>query len=572
LRCSGGLGIAIVLSAVALAASACGGGGGAATSGAPAGGAPPPPAKANDIHPVPRDQVQDGGTFTWPIDDMPANFNNNEIDGTDLNGTYVILAMLPGLATTDAAANPVWDMDYLASAPTLTTEPKQVVTYELNPKAKWYDGTPITWEDLYWQWKASNGRDPRYRISSANGYEKIENVARGKNDYEAIVTYGQKFADWQALFAPFYPASTNKDPKIFNEGWKGTFLTTAGPFKLDHINQTDKTITLVRNDKWWGPLAKLDRLVFRVIEPDAQVDALANSEIDAMDVGPNASTYQRAKAVENVDLRVAGGPNFRHLTMNGTSPNLQDVRVRTALAMGIDRAAIARAMLSPLGIAPAVLNNHIFMENQHGYQDNSGEVGRYNPTRAAQLLDEAGWKLDGKVRKKDGRPLEIRMVIPSGVQTSRQESELVQNMLGQLGVTVDIDTVPIDDFFDKYLSPGQFDFTVFSWMGTAFPITSSKSVYVKPTKNAQGQLDIQQNYARIGTDQIDHLFDEAATEFDRDKAIAIANQADALIWQEVHSLTLYQRPEIYATRKNLVNFGAFGFASWIYQDIGWAKP
>ena len=55
------------------------------------------------------------------------------------------------------------------------------------------------------------------------------------------------------------------------------------------------------------------------------------------------------------------------------------------------------------------------------------------------------------------------------------------------------------------------------------------------------------------------------------KARRYANEADRMIWAEVHSLTLYQRPELFVCKRNLVNFGAFGFASWIYQDIGWAK-
>ena len=58
------------------------------------------------------------------------------------------------LLRTTRPATPIWNRDYLASEPTLTTDPKQVVTYKINPKAVWYDGTPITWEDFYWQWKA----------------------------------------------------------------------------------------------------------------------------------------------------------------------------------------------------------------------------------------------------------------------------------------------------------------------------------------------------------------------------------------------------------------------------------
>ena len=51
----------------------------------------------------------------------------------------------------------------------------------------------------------------------------------------------------------------------------------------------------------------------------------------------------------------------------------------------------------------------------------------------------------------------------------------------------------------------------------------------------------------------------------------LGNRIDAMIWQEVHSLTSYQRPELVVCKKGLANFGAFGFASWSYQDIGWVK-
>ena len=52
---------------------------------------------------------------------------------------------------------------------------------------------------------------------------------------------------------------------------------------------------------------------------------------------------------------------------------------------------------------------------------------------------------------------------------------------------------------------------------------------------------------------------------------ALVNRIDALIWQEVHSLTLYQRPEMWVTKSGLANHGAFGFADIAYENIGWAK-
>jgi peptide/nickel transport system substrate-binding protein len=551
-----------------IGSAACSGSSGDSTKQA----APPPKADQNQMNPTPRDQVKDGGTFTWPISEFPANFNYNELDGALDDGAKVINAILPQFYTFEADATPVWNKNYLASEPVLKTDPKEVVTFDLNPKATWGDGTPMTWQDVYWQWKALNGTNKAYNIVAANGYEDIESVVQGKDDHEAIVTFKTKFADWKSLFYPLYPASTNKDPKVFNEGWvKAPLATTAGPFKFGSVDQTAKTITLVRNDKWWGDPAKLDKIVFRVIDADAQIDALANGEVDFVDIGSNADTFQRAQKISSVEIRRAAGPNFRHITINGTSTVLTDVKVRQAIAEAIDRTAIAKALLGPLGIKPDPLNNHIFMANQAGYQDNSGDVGKYNPEKAKAALDAAGWKLNGNVRQKDGKNLELNFVIPAAVKASAQESQLVQNMLAQVGVKVNVKTVPPDDYFPKYVSTGNFDLTVFSWIGTQFPVSSNKSIYANPTKNAKGELDIQQNYARIGSAELNKSFDDAIAELDPAKAAVLANQADAQIWQEVHSLTLYQRPELVATNKTVVNFGAKGFASDTYENIGFHK-
>jgi len=520
-------------------------------------------ANENQINPQPRENLQQGGRMVWAVSQAIDNFNLNQLDGSLLAGYYLVSAVMPSVFNFDAAGTPSYNPDYLTEEPRLPPGPPQVVTYELNPKAAWYDGTPITAVDFIAQWKALGGDNPDFHIASSTGYDHIQNVAQGKDQYEVVVTFRTSYADWQALYWPLYPAATNSDPDIFNNGWKTGMLTTGGPFKLQSYDVTAKTYTLAPNEKWWGKKPKLDEIVFRVIDPDAMPAALANGEVDLMLVPPSPDSYNRVNNVAGVDIRVAGGPIYHHITMNGQSPMLQDVRVRRALAMAIDRSAIARAELGPLPVVPASLGNHIFMPNQAGYQDNSGVVA-YDPAKARQLLDEAGWVVENNKRVKDGETLAINFVIQGGFAFSRSEAELIQNMLAQVNVDVNINTVPTDDFFDQYITPGRFDFTVFAWIGTPFPISPKISIYKKPAGDK-----IQQNYARIGSDQLDQALSEAVEELDPQKAIAKANEVDKLIWEEVHSLTLYQQPEIWAAKQELANIGATGFASLAYEDIGW---
>ncbi|RBY89455.1 ABC transporter family substrate-binding protein [Blastococcus sp. TF02A-30] len=555
---------AAAVTAAALVLSACGGSD--SDGGGSGGGGEAASSTENQINPVAREDLVEGGDLRWALSEIPPNFNYHHLDGTLDDNWDVMEALMPSAFIAEADSNQVVNEDYFTSIE-VTSEDPQVITYDINEDATWSDGTPITAQDLIAQWQALNGTNPAYIVSSTTGYEEIASVEQGDSEKQAVVTFANPYADWQALYAPLYPASTNSDPNVFNTGWLNGPLVTAGPFSFGSIDTTAQTVTIERNDDWWGDPAILDRIIYRVIDIDAQIDALANGEVDFIDVGPDVNGLQRAEGLEGVDIRRAGGPNFRHITINGTSPVLSDVNVRQALAKAIDRQVIADAMIGPLGGDTEKLDNHIFMRNQEGYQDNAGDLSEPDVEAANAQLDEAGWTREGDgTRTKDGQELVIRFVIPSGVATSAQESQLVQSMLAEVGARVDIQTVPSDDFFERYVNTGDFDFTVFSWIGTPFPISSSSSIYEMP----QGE-DIQQNYARVGSQEIDDLFAQATQELDAEAAREIANEIDAAIWEEVHSLTLYQRPDIIAAKSTLANTGALGFASERYQDIGFTE-
>ena len=185
------------------------------------------------------------------------------------------------------------------------------------------------------------------------------------------------------------------------------------------------------------------------------------------------------------------------------------------------------------------------------------------------MLDALGWTRpataqDAGTRRKNGRELVIRDVIPAQVPVAEQESRQVQQFLSQIGVKVEITPVPTDDFFDKHIRPGNFDMTHFAWIGTVFPISEKGSIY-----GTRG--DTQQNFGGIGNETINNLFAEASRELDPTHKIELANRIDQEIWKTGHSLLFYQRPNVIAVRDGVANFGAFGFADPIYTDIGFTR-
>jgi len=330
-------------------------------------------------------------------------------------------------------------------------------------------------------------------------------------------------------------------------------------------------VSMVPDPNWWGAKPKLDRIITRSLEGDASVNASVNGEVDVNLLPIDPSAYKRAAGAKGGVVRVAGGPDFRHFTINGTGPILKDQQVRQAVAMSINRQAITKADLTGLPWPAKTMGNHFFVNTQAGYKDNSGAVGTYNPDKAKQMLDAAGWKQSGAYRTKGGKTFTLRFVIPAGLQVSRQEGELTQAMLKDVGIKVDIVAVPSDDFFDKDVTPGNFDITPFSWLGTPFPVSSAASIYANPVKDSKGELQVQQNYARVGSAEIDNLLDQAGQQLDFTKAADLTNQADAKVWNEVHSLIMYQRPQMNAVYKNLANVGSFGFAQPDYTKIGFVS-
>ncbi len=197
-----------------------------------------------------------------------------------------------------------------------------------------------------------------------------------------------------------------------------------------------------------------------------------------------------------------------------------------------------------------------------------GAPGAYAPKGTAAPAGAAAAPV-----AKDGKALTLRFVLPSGPgsQALRTVADRISDMLEKIGIGTEITKVPDESYFKDHVASGEYDLALYSWPASAFPATDARPIYAKPVPAADGSLNVAQNYTRVGTDQVDQLFDQAMGTLDQDKARDLLRKADSRIWAAAGSIPLYQRPQLVAARENLANAGAFGFETPVYEDMGFLK-
>jgi peptide/nickel transport system substrate-binding protein len=517
---------------------------------------------ASDINPQDPATLQDGGNLRLALTDFPPNFNILNIDGNSAEVAAMMKATLPRAFIIGPDGSTTVDTDYFTSVELTGTNP-QVVTYTINPKAVWSDGTPITWRDIASQIHALSGVDKNFAIAGLSGADRVASVTRGADDRQAVMTFAKPYAEWRGMFAGngmLLPESMTATAEAFNNGQLDRPGPSAGPFIVSSLDRTTQRIVLIRNPKWWGERPRLNTITFLVLDDAARLPALQNNTIDATGVG-TLDQLTIAQRTKGISIRRAPAPSWSHFTFNGAAGSiLADKKLRVAVSKGIDRQTIAKVVQYGLTGHPVALDNHIYVAGQEGYQDNSAVVP-YDPAEAKRELDALGWKLQGQFREKDGRQLVVRDLFYDA-QGSKVFAQIAQHSLAQIGVKLELVARAGSGFFTNYINVGAFDMAQFGWLGDAFPLSALTQIY---------QSDGASNFGKIGSPEIDAAIERTLEELDPGKARALANDLDKLIWAEGFSLPLTQSPGDVAVRSTLANFGAPGLADLNYTAIGFMR-
>jgi len=513
-------------------------------------------------NPQPYDNIRDGGTLTTALPEISPQFNLWQGDSTLYTRT-VWNWHNPLLITFTADGDAVYNPDYLTDVKQEMVDGNTRITYTINPRATYNDGSPIDWRSFETVWKANNATNPAYIVSSSDGYDRISSVIQGADAREAVVTFEGVNLWWQSLFNNLLHPNAF-DPEVFNQGYVNTPHPEwgAGPYTISNFDKQNGTITFVRNPKWWGKTGKLDSRTFLTMESTASINAFKNGQLDATSVATQDRLAQ-VSGMSGIDIRRSIEPALNYFTLNGQSPILADPLVRKAVFEGIDRQQLQKIHFQGLGISPQLPGSMVLLSFQDGYQDNVSKVITFNPEQAKQDLEAAGWTPgpDG-FRAKDGKTLEFTYVNTGDDAVGKAIAGATAAMLKNVGLRLNIRQVPSSEF-SAIVTGKRFDM-FYSGVSQTDPygIAYICQLYCSDsTLLNSGVNDPALDAELRAVNQLPTPQEQYAK----------ANEVETEALKTYGVIPTINRPNIVAVKQGLANYGAGRFFVPTPETVGWQK-
>lgn len=523
-------------------------------------------AERAEYNPQPYDNLKDGGTLTTNLPEISTQWN--PFQGNTTGYSQILWTWYnPVLTTSSADGKVAFNPDYLTDVKADTINGSTRITYTINPKATYNDGSPIDWTAFEATWKADNAQDKAYIVNSSDGYDRIASVTRGVDDRQAVVTFNGTYVWWQGLFGILLNPKA-LDPQAFNKGYIDNPHPEwgAGPYTVAKFDKGNGTVVFTRNPKWWGKKGKLDTRTFLAMDGTASINAFKNGQLDAADVGTKDRLAQ-VQGMSGIDLRKSISLQTDLFTLNSRSPILADPRVRKAVFEGIDRKQIADITFQGLDFTETLPGSLTLFSYQDGYQDNFSKAITFNVEKAKQDLQAAGWTAgpDG-MRSKDGRALEFSYVNTGDDPVGKAVAGAVAAMLKNIGVKLDIRQVPSTELSSIFIGR-KFDM-FYSGFGQNDPFGMA---YICQIYCSDSQL----NLSGTNDPGFDPQVKAVSTLPTAQEQFARGAEVESQAFKTYGIMPTVILPAITAVKHGLANYGSpyhnTGFFSTTPENIGWQK-
>jgi peptide/nickel transport system substrate-binding protein len=462
---------------------------------------------------------------------------------------------LAGLGPTLLTAG---DRDFVPQlARSWTRRDSVTLAFDLDPRARWQDGVPVTAQDVIFTF--SRAKNPAVAPRLVALLRHITSVT-AEGDRRVVFRFSHPYSE------QFYDATFHVAPipahllasLAPDEVARSPFATRpigSGPYRLVR-NVAGQFIELAANDDFFLGKPKISRVIIRVAsDPDARVNLLLSGQADAMDyVVPPLDNVRRITADSTLRLVPVPSPSVGYLLFNQRDPGnlsqphpiLRDLGVRRAITLGLDRRLLVRVVFGSYGEVPYGPVSPVLWI-RHG----APKPERQNVAESRRLLAAAGWTdSDGDgVLDREGRPLSLRLALPGTSAPRRQMGLLIQEQLRQIGIKIELQQLEFPVWSERR-SAGNFDIDFTATNQDPSPSGLNQGWTCKGGTNV----------AKYCNPRVDSLIEHAVLGRDdpRQAWMAVLRQIEA----DAPATFLYAPTLVYAVKRSLRNVTITPASSW----------
>lgn len=459
------------------------------------------------------------------------------------------LQPIPGLAES-------WDI----------AEGGKLYRFELNEKATFSDGTPVRASDVLFTLQKIV--DPKSEAVQVVGAFEHLDLARTRaiDDHTIEIAFREPLASQMIRFN-----DVNVIPEhVYSRGnFRDDFNTSAvgsGPYRLVK-REPGKEIIVERREDFWGQKPPLQRVIFKVVNDHGTAwNALRRGDVDETRIPSDLWLREsnNPQLTKSIDFKRFYTLSYNFVAWNGRHPLLADKRVRRALAMCIPIEAVIQQLYH--GTARAMTGP--FTPDDFAYNPTVPAI-RHDLEGARRELTTAGWLDSNKdgVLDKNGKPLQLELVIMSGSQTTSQFGQMVQAEMKKVGVDLELAILEPAMAIQRVLSGNyQSAYLGFDLDNDPDPFNILHSSQFPP----RGQ-----NFAYYRNAEVDRLIEASRRELDRSKR-------KDMYWR-IHEIVAQEQPYTWTIQvsskwglnrrvRGVELSRGYGLVRWYPGVLGWWIP
>ena len=327
----------------------------------------------------------------------------------------------------------------------------------------------------------------------------------------------------------------------------------SGAFKFINFDQSQNIVELAANPDYWDGAPKVQKLRVKTVTDANSLQAeLQSGSVDIAPLPTNLSPDTLNSLKNNPSLKVEqfNGSNIQYLQFNTQAAPFNNVKLRQAVAYGIDREKIINDLL----FGQAVIAHSILPVESWAY--NAGTKYTFDAEKAKQLVQESGYKNEP-----------IKFTFPASSAATSQYAQVIQNSLVQIGLNVEIETIERQVLLTQ-LGRGQYQMYTGIWVGgNQDPIFLNDLFTTKKIPDEKTKVSCC-NRSRYSNPQVDQLIDQAFNSTDRAQARDFYGKAQEIISSEVPMLPLWYPANMVVANKRIDNIKISPSGDWTFiKDI-----